>query len=185
MKRLIVVCGEAATGKTTWARGVARVLGAAVFDLDTVGGRLVEAAHHELGRDPADRDSPEYKRVFRDPLHETIFALARECEASAVLVAPFTRERRHPEFPTFLAEKVPTHAVHIHYFTAHGARRRELLRVRDAPRDRGKLEGSGDYRIEPEAEPPPPYPHEFFDTTLKFPGNAELHRLFSTPDAPI
>lgn len=183
MSRLIVVCGAAATGKTTWARLVARALRGALFDLDTASSLLVAAAQRELGRDPFDRDSPDYKRVFREPIHETLFALIRDAACEAVLVAPFTSERRLPNFPDLLAARAPGRSITIHYFAATGDRRRARFEDRGEGRDRAKLDGRAAYDVDAAPESPPPYPHTYFDTTVAFPGDAALAQVFGTSNA--
>jgi len=162
------VCGNAGTGKTTWAKQLARQRRAALLDLDTVSERLVTAAQLELGRDPGDRDSPDYKRLYREPIHETLFAIARECEAEAIIVAPFTRERALPSFRDWLTQKTGGE-VEVHYFVCRPDVREARLRARNHPRDRNKLEDYATYRKLGLEESPPAYEHRWFDTTLAFP----------------
>jgi predicted kinase len=166
--RLTVVCGNAGTGKTTWARALARHQRAALLDIDSVSERLVVAAQRELGRDTNDRDSRDYKRVFRDAIHETLFAVARDCAGPIVLVAPFTKERVRPDFPDFLqahCEERPE----IHYFVTNESVREARLRARQNPRDAAKLVDYAAYRDSVPIEMRPPYPHRWFDTTDAFP----------------
>lgn len=165
---LFVVCGNAGTGKTTWARQLARRERAALLDLDTVSSRLVMAAHRELGRDPHDRDSTEYKQLFRDAIHETLLAIARECAGPVVLVAPLTRERTRADFPSWLEARAGC-AAEIHYFVTDAAVREQRLRERQHPRDAAKFQDYAAYQQLSPAEAPPPYPHRWFDTTHAFP----------------
>lgn len=176
MPELAVICGNAGTGKTTWARLVADLWVAALLDLDTVSERLVAAAHAELGRDPNDRDSAQYKRVFREPVHETLFAIARECRGAVVIVAPFTKERRLPGFRDWLREKCQR-TVSVHYFVTADSVRETRLRARANPRDATKLLDYDAHRKLTPVETPPGYPHHWFDTTYGFPGEAELSLL--------
>jgi predicted kinase len=180
LERITVVCGNAGTGKSTWARALAVRLGAALLDLDTVSERLVVAAQRELGRDPFDRDSTDYKRVFREPVHETLFAIARECGGQVVLVAPFTRERRQPDFPAWLNERCGE-PVLVHYFFTRDAEREARLRDRKNPRDHAKLRDYAAYGALGAGESPPPYPHVWFDTTATFPDAAVLERITGNP----
>ena len=163
-----MVCGNAGTGKTTWARQLAQRQAAALLDIDTVSERLIIAAQRELGQDPNDRDSSEYKRVFRDAVHETLFAIARECAGSVVLVAPFTQERRRVDFPDWLQKKCDQRPE-IHYFVTSESVREARLRARQNPRDAAKFVDYAAYRDSAEPEAPPPYPHRWFDTTDTFP----------------
>lgn len=165
---LIVVCGNAGTGKTTWAKALARSLGAALLDIDTVSEALVEAAQAELGRDPKDRDSADYKRVFREPIHETLFALAREAYGACVLVAPFTRERDRDDFLDFLEAKLHRRPE-VHYFFTSELVRRERLIARNHPRDTRKFRDYSAYSQLGSGGVPPAYPHRWFDTSLSFP----------------
>jgi predicted kinase len=167
-RTLTVVCGNAGTGKTTWARQLAKRQGAALLDLDTVSSRLVAAAQAELGRDPNDRDSADYKRLFRDAIHDTLFAIARECEGPVVIVAPFTRERSSANFPQWVTERAGC-TPDIHYFFTEEGVREERLRARANPRDTAKFHDYAAYRALALSEVPPPYPHRWFDTTLAFP----------------
>jgi len=176
MSKVIVVCGNAGTGKTTWARQVAARYAAAFLDLDTVSQPLVAAAQRELGRDPHDRDSADYKRVFRDAVHDTLFAITRECFGAVVIVAPFTKERARADFPTWLAQSCGREAD-VHYFVTESTVRESRIRARRHPRDAAKLDDYAAYaRIAPN-ETPPPYAHLWFDTTHGFPGAAELATL--------
>jgi predicted kinase len=176
MTTLVVVCGNAGTGKTTWAKLVAQRWRAALLDLDTVSERLVMAAQRELGQNENDRDSAEYKRVFRDAVHETLFAITRDCQGSVVLVAPFTQERRSANFREWLTEKCARPAE-VHYFVTDEQIREARLRSRGTPRDAAKFVDYASYRALAENEQPPAYPHLWFDTTCAFPGAAELSAL--------
>lgn len=173
MSRLVVICGNAGTGKTTWARRVATRSAAALLDLDTVSERLVVAAQRELGRDTNDRDSADYKRVFRDAVHETLFAIARECAGPVVIVAPFTRERGLPTFRDWVTKECGREAE-VHYFVTEEQVREERLLARAHPRDTAKFRDYASYRALAQDERPPPYPHLWLDTTKGFPGDAEL-----------
>ncbi|RYZ09755.1 MAG: ATP-binding protein [Myxococcales bacterium] len=173
MPSLTVVCGNAGTGKSTWAKLIAQRVGAALLDLDTVSERLVAAAQREWGRSEHDRDSAEYKRVFREPVHETLFAIARDCAGPVVIVAPFTRERSLPNFREWLSGKC-ARLAQVHYFVCDEQVREARLRARGNPRDAAKFLDYAAYRSIAPGERPPAYPHLWFDTTHYFPGEAEL-----------
>lgn len=162
------MCGNAATGKTTWAKQLAKHERAALLDLDTLSERLVTAAQLELGRDPGDRDSADYKRVYREAIHETLFAVARDCQAPVVMVAPFTRERGRPDFREWLRLNVGT-VAEVHYFVCDPDVREARLRARNHPRDRAKFRDYAQYRALGPIESRPAYEHTWFDTTQSFP----------------
>jgi predicted kinase len=165
---LFVVCGNAGTGKTTWGKQLAKRERAALLDLDTVSERLVAAAQTELGRDPNDRDSADYKRLFRDAVNETLLAIARECAGPVVIVAPLTRERTRADFPSWLEARAGC-AAEIHYFVTDEVVREQRLRARQNSRDAAKFRDYATYQKDSPVERPPPYPHRWFDTTLAFP----------------
>jgi predicted kinase len=172
-ERLVVVCGNAGTGKTTWAQQLARQIRAALLDLDTVSASLVAAAQTELGRDPNDRDSSDYKRVFRQAIHETLFALARDCAGAVIIVAPLTRERVRADFRAWLEQKCGRPAE-VHYFTCDGGVREARLRARNHPRDQRKFLDYAAYREPTGPEARPSYEHRWFDTSQSFPDPSEL-----------
>ncbi len=173
MRKLVVVCGNAGTGKTTWAKHLAAHYQAALLDLDSASEPIVAAAQRELGRDPHDRDSADYKRVFRDAVHEALFAVTRDCAGPVVLVAPFTRERARPDFPDWIAAKCERQPL-IHYFVTEDGVREARLRARGTPRDAAKLTDYTAYRELGRGEQPPAYAHVWFDTTRAFPDAARL-----------
>ena len=100
MFELTIVCGNAGVGKTTYARRLAEDTHSLLLDIDTVSEQLVQAGMRAMGRNPSDRDSSEYKHIYRDAIHQTLFAIARENLqfAPCIIVAPFTQERRDRRF---------------------------------------------------------------------------------------
>lgn len=140
MARLVVVCGPAGAGKSTYARKLAAETGACLLDSDTVTEPVVRAGMALGGLDPDDRDSSEYRRAFRDPVYECLFAVAAEnlpsCEV--ILVGPFTSEVRDPEWPDRLRERFGV-AVEVVYVWADDDERRRRIEARGNPRDASKL----------------------------------------------
>lgn len=165
---LTVVCGNACTGKTTWARNLSAHTGATLLDIDTVSERLVETAQRELSRDPKDRDSSDYKRVYRDAIHETLFAIARDNPGPVIIVAPFTLERRRDDFDVWLSSKAQR-PLRIHYFVSKDEVRRQRLIDRKNPRDLSKLREFSAYAAVGQEDTRPRYPHDWFDTSETFP----------------
>ena len=158
--QLICVCGNAGVGKTTFAKQLARAWGAFLLDIDTVSERLVQAGQAAAGRDPNDRDSPLYKRTFRDAIHETLFAIATENlpHRTCIVVAPFTRERRDPNFLATCKGRFDV-PVRVFYLTCSEEVRRTRIIERANPRDRIKLDDWERYSAEGRDSGPPPFSH--------------------------
>jgi len=93
----VLVCGAPGSGKSTVGALIARQLPAALLDLDTATAGLTAVIAAQHGTD--DLDDPELARLTRAARYETLTCLAEDNLAagvSAVLVAPFTTERRDP-----------------------------------------------------------------------------------------
>lgn len=91
--RLLCVGGAPGSGKTTVGALVARAVGAAIVDLDSVTTPLVEAVAAAAG-EVADLDSPRYA-ALRNARYACLAAVVADCLAAGVdvvAVAPFTRE---------------------------------------------------------------------------------------------
>jgi mannitol-1-/sugar-/sorbitol-6-phosphatase len=87
---LVVLAGAAGTGKTTVGRRLARCLGAALLDLDTVTGPLVE-----LLLEREDYGSTYERTIVRPARYRALTALALDVLAGGVPVvaaAPWTKE---------------------------------------------------------------------------------------------
>jgi predicted kinase len=103
----VVVTGAPGAGKSTLAATLARRLGAALVDLDTVTADLTAVIAGLLGVD--DLDDPRLAGVTRAARYDTIVAVAEEnlrLGLSVVLVAPFTTERRDPSAWDALATRL-------------------------------------------------------------------------------
>lgn len=164
---LTIICGNAGTGKTTLGHELARQKAALLLDIDTVSERLVQAGLRCAGLDPNDRDSPQYKEAFRNAIHETLFAIAKEnlAYSPCIIVAPFTQERRGAEFPKTIFAQVGVEA-RIIYLTCSDDVRRQRIAARNNPRDEGKLKDWESYSAQGRDESRPPFPHEFIDNSL-------------------
>lgn len=137
---LHIVAGAAGVGKTTFGKDLASKLGGVLLDSDTVTEPVVRAGLSAAGLDPADRDSPEYKRLFRDAVYECLFQTADDNlqHIPVVIVGPFTRELENPNWPSQLAERfgvTPT----VWYLTCDDEVRRQRIEQRANPRDHAKL----------------------------------------------
>lgn len=93
MKPIIIITGDASVGKTTFGKRLAKSLRAALIDIDAGTEPLVRQGLTGYGMDPNDRDSPKYKELFRDAIHDCLFSSAKTQEIPVVLVAPLTKER--------------------------------------------------------------------------------------------
>jgi predicted kinase len=166
MHELIIVCGNAGTGKSTFAQKLAQERAALLLDLDTVSEQLVVAGLQAMGHDPDDRDSPRYKTIYRAAIHETLFAVAAENlpHASCILVAPFTQERRDPHFLQDCKSRCGC-SVSIYYVTCDEETRKARIEQRKNPRDRLKLQDWSPYSELGKDTAPPPFEHYLVDTS--------------------
>jgi predicted kinase len=90
----VLVTGAPATGKSTLARQLARLLDGALLDQDVATGPMVDVVSGLVGVD--DLDHPRLAGLTRAARYEVLTALAVDNLAvgrPVVLVAPFTRER--------------------------------------------------------------------------------------------
>ncbi|MEM9365911.1 MAG: AAA family ATPase [Planctomycetota bacterium] len=134
------VTGAAGVGKSTFGRDLARKLQAVVLDSDTVTEPVVRAGLAAAEMDPEDRDSPTYKRFFRDAVYECLFQTASEnlTHLPVVIIGPFTRELTDDTWPEKLAMRFGVRPT-IWFLECSDAARRERMERRGNPRDRGKL----------------------------------------------
>lgn len=139
--RLFIVCGPPGAGKSTYAYSLATKTQAALLELDTASEPIIQAALTALARNPNDRDSAFYKKTFREPVYEVLFALAEENlpHTDVIVVGPFTRELKNSNWPDELQQRFAT-AVEIHYVFCAPDVRQKRLQKRANPRDQAKLE---------------------------------------------
>jgi predicted kinase len=163
MHTTYIVCGSPGAGKTTYARKLASAKNAALLDIDTVTERLVRIALRESGNDPDDRDSENFKRIFRDPIYATLFDITRENNIfqEVVVVGPFTKELRDPDWPSKLSQTLGG-PVEIHFVTCPPETRRQRLADRGKSRDLAKLKNWMNY-IQYYEESPPVFEHVLVD----------------------
>ncbi len=101
MKRTtaVFVSGPPASGKSTFARGLARRLNMSFIDLDTLSEPFLRPY---LAQQPGYKDSQEYRDSMRDREYEALMRLVRdnlEVGTGCVAVAPFSKERGSADFP--------------------------------------------------------------------------------------
>jgi len=159
----VVVTGAPATGKSTLARALVRMLGGALLDQDVATGPLVEVISRLVDVD--DLDDPALAGLTRDARYESLVALAIDnlrAGSAVVLVAPFTAERRDLTAWETLSGRLAEAGgdpllVWISLPVPEVVRR---LRQRAAPRDAAKLADEQGYLAAlAELSGPPAVPH--------------------------
>lgn len=141
-KKLHIVCGLPASGKTTFAKKLAKELGAAFFDSDTTTDLIIQAAHTAADLDPHDRDSPLYKKTYREPVYETLFALATDnlTHTDVIIAGPFTSELKDQEaWEHVLKIRFKDAVVNLHHIKIDEDLRIQRMKKRNALRDKNKL----------------------------------------------
>ena len=166
MGKAFIVCGSPGSGKSTYGRRLASKCKGVLLDIDTATERLVRLALSGAGHDPDDRDSDFFKETFRQPVYDTLFDLAREnlLWSDVVVIGPFTREIRDPQWPFKLQECLEG-MVEIHYTYCEPSIRKARLARRANPRDTSKLKDWDNYIKYYGNEEPPDFPHVFVDTS--------------------
>jgi len=160
MHTTYIVCGSPGAGKSTYARKLASLHRAALLDIDTVTERLVRVALREAGHDPDDRDSAYFKRIFREPIYDTLFDIARANLPfqEVIVVGPFTKELRDPGWPARLSRLLGG-PVEVHYVFCPAEVRRLRLAKRGEARDLAKLRAWEQYVQYYGEERPPAFEH--------------------------
>lgn len=165
-KPIYIICGAAATGKSTFGKKLAKELGAGLLDIDTVTERLAKTALRARGMDEDDRDSPEYKALLREPIYETLFDCGIEMAQAVpvIIIGPFTTECRDPLWPSKLQDRLgitPT----FYYLACDLETLKQRIRKRGNPRDTGKLQNWENYTAYSLDTEPPAFPHIYVDTS--------------------
>ena len=159
MHTTFIDCGAPGAGKSAYAQKLASEHGAALLDIDIVTERLVRLALREAGHDPDDRDSDYFKETFRKPIYKTLFDIARVNNPfwEVVVVGPFTKELRDPNWPARLSQSLGG-PVQMHYVYCPPDERKRRLAERGNPRDMAKLRDWEKY-IQYYDESPPVFEH--------------------------
>ncbi|WP_382306712.1 HAD-IA family hydrolase [Herbiconiux sp. UC225_62] len=156
---IVVVAGAAGSGKSTLGLELARSLGAALLDLDTLTNPLLEGLGAELAGG-AHWNDPALRRLVRPARYAALLAaLADQVRAggSAVLVAPFTAELlggAEWEQLVEAAGSVPA----VLWLVASPELLAERRRLRSADRDA--------HVVDPPADHAPAVPHLGVDASL-------------------
>lgn len=140
MQGLHIICGPAGVGKSTYGKKLAAELGACLLDSDSVSEPVVRAGMELGGEDPDDRDSPVYRKAFRFPVYECLYATAAENlrHVDVVMVGPFTTEIRNSEWPDELRKRFGV-GVEVVFVTCGEDERKRRIQERGNPRDGLKL----------------------------------------------
>ena len=166
MTKAYLVCGSPAAGKTTYAKKLAKEKQAVFLDIDVSTERLVKLALSLSGQDSEDRDSPYFKKHFRDPVYEQLFDSARDNLPlrSVVIAGPFTKEMRDPEWPKKLSAHLGA-PVKIHYVFCPVQVRKKRMIKRANSRDEAKLRDWEKHLRYYEDEAPPACEHVSIDNS--------------------
>lgn len=138
----IVMTGAPASGKSTTAAELARLLGAAVLDQDSMTNPMVDVVADAIGA--ADYGDPRIAELTRDARYECLLNVASDCLRSGVpvvLIAPFTSERELPEAWDRLESRLRDAGgdVRLVWIRLHPEALIERLVARAAPRDAEKI----------------------------------------------
>ena len=155
MPKLFVITGAAGSGKSTFGKALAARKSACILDSDTVTEDVVKAGMLASGMDPNDRDSPGYRRFFREAVYESLYQIALENlpHLDTVLVGPFTSEIQNPDWPVQLAEKFNSE-VKVYFISCAESLRFERIKNRANPRDDWKVRHWQNYLAKSSTAPP-------------------------------
>ncbi|KAG9391957.1 AAA domain [Carpediemonas membranifera] len=165
---LYVVVGMPAVGKTTFARRLAKELGTVLIDIDVATEPIIRAAMKAINGNPDDRDSTQFKTIFREPIYAALFALANANlpYTSAAVSAPFTKEMQDPHWPETIMSIVPNaRRVTVLWLHADSATVKARMEQRGEGRDRPKLEDWENTQRYYTGCQQPTFPHVDVDTT--------------------
>ena len=179
----VLVCGAPGSGKSTVGALVAGRLRAALLDLDTATASLVAVIGELHGTD--NLDDPRFARRTRAARYEALTSLAEDNLAagiSAVMVAPFTLERRDPQAWGALRRRMERVGASTTMVWLRISADEVLRRVdqRGAGRDLAKLRGNWSAGLDLE---PPAVPHLVVDA-LRSPAVMAEAVLSSLPREP-
>jgi predicted kinase len=166
---VIVVCGVPASGKTTFARNLARHLRWALLDLDTLTNPLFEYAGGEYLVDVPTAQATARASV-NDIRYGCLFDTAAENLAlgvNVIMVAPFTSERTYPEAWARLVDRLGVAAgqVQLAWLDTPPSAVVERMHLRGAARDLEKVKEAQRF-LTPDVTRPPGVAHLRVDGLL-------------------
>jgi len=165
----IIVCGVPASGKTTFAQGLARELRWTYLDLDTLTNPLFEYMGGEFLVDVPTSEPPARASV-NDIRYTCLFDTTREnlgLGNSVVVVAPFTSERTYPAAWARLVERlaIPATRVHLAWMDTPADEVVVRMQLRGAARDLEKVKEPERF-LSPDVTRPPGVEHIRIDGLL-------------------
>jgi predicted kinase len=165
----IIVCGVPASGKTTFAQGLARELRWTYLDLDTLTNPLFEYMGGEFLVDVPTSEPP-VRASVNDIRYTCLFDTTREnlgLGNSVVVVAPFTSERTFPAAWARLVERlaIPASRVHLAWMDTPAEEVVVRMQLRGAARDLEKIK-EPDRFLSPEVTRAPGVQHIRIDGLL-------------------
>ena len=152
--RLILVAGEPASGKSTLGRSLARRLGAAYLDMDTISFPFLERCIRE---DHGFKDSARYRDHYRDAEYRSLLATAADNLATGIdciVVAPFRLERANPALAAYLRERFRIDATTVG-IDIRIDRKRQLENIVSRGEERDAVKVKALQAGEPTPVPPP------------------------------
>lgn len=169
MADVIVVCGVPASGKTTFARDLARHLRWPLLDLDTLTNPLFEYAGGEFLVDVPSA-GPTARASVNDVRYRCLFDTAAEnlgLGVNVIMVAPFTSERTFPVAWARLVDRlgVPNRRVHLAWLDTPTTEVVERMQQRGAARDAEKVNDARRF-LTPDVTRPPAVEHIRIDGLL-------------------
>jgi hypothetical protein len=110
------------------------------LDIDTASEVLVQTALTAMQLNPDDRDSPFFKSTFRNPIYESVFAIAQENlpHISVVIAGPFTSEKADAQWCAELQQRFKAR-VEVHYVHCSEMQLKRNMERRANRRDAYKL----------------------------------------------
>ncbi|MFW2513326.1 AAA family ATPase [Demequina sp. SO4-13] len=153
----LVMTGAPASGKSTTAAELARRMGAALLDQDSMTNPLVDVVAGVLGT--SDYGDPQLAALTREARYACLLRVASDCLRSGVpviMIAPFTTERHDPDAWDRLASQLAEAGgrVGLVWIRIESALLVDRLVARAAPRDQGKIDDLPRYVASLDLDPP-------------------------------